>query len=174
MKKLLLLAAVIAGSFIYTTANAQLKVSVNINLGSQPDWGPSGYNYAEYYYLPDIDAYYYIPRKQFIYQDRGNWVFANSLPARYRNFDLYRSYKVVVNEPKPYMNNRFYQSKYGQYRNYSNQRVIRDDRNMGMHDNRTIGNRPGMQDQPQRNTPQRGGGHDQHNDQRNGRDRYGK
>ena len=39
-------------------ASAQVKVGVNINIGSQPEWGPRGYDYVEYYYLPDIEMYY--------------------------------------------------------------------------------------------------------------------
>ncbi|MFT3826340.1 MAG: hypothetical protein QM731_20625 [Chitinophagaceae bacterium] len=167
MKKLLVLSAIVLGSFIYTSANAQVKFSVNINIGSQPDWGPSGYNYAEYYYLPEIDAYYYIPKKQFIYQDRGSWIFANSLPSRFHNFDLYRSYKVVVNEPKPYNNNRMYQSKYGQFRNDHNQRVIRDN---NRYDDRNVNSRPVSRDD-KRDMPQRG--NDQHNDRNKG-GRFGK
>ena len=37
----------IATIAMVNTSKAQ--VSVNINIGSQPEWGPSGYNYAEYY-----------------------------------------------------------------------------------------------------------------------------
>ena len=38
--------------------------------------GLYGYDYAEYYYLPDIEAYYYIPRRQFVYMAGGHWVFS--------------------------------------------------------------------------------------------------
>lgn len=41
--------------------NAQIRISINANIVSQPVWGPTGYDYARYYYLPDIDAYYSIP-----------------------------------------------------------------------------------------------------------------
>ena len=174
MKKIILLSAIALSSLIYTSANAQFRLNVNINLGAQPDWGPAGYDYAEYYYLPDIDAYYYIPAKQFIYLDGRNWIFANRLPGRFQNYDLYRSYKVVVNEPRPYLNNRFYQSRYGQYRDFHNQRVIRDNRTMNRPDNwgrenNNYNSRPGY-GQPQRDMPQRG--YD-HND-RNNRGRFGR
>lgn len=62
----------------------------------------------DYYYLPDIQAYYYVPQRQFIYQEGGRWVFAASLPDRCRSYDLYRGYKVVVNEPRPYLRNDVY------------------------------------------------------------------
>lgn len=41
--------------------NAKAQVSLNINIGSQPVWGPTGYDHVDYYYFPDIDAYYYVP-----------------------------------------------------------------------------------------------------------------
>jgi hypothetical protein len=34
------------------------QVSVNVNIGSPPLWGPSGYSNIDYYYLPDVQAYY--------------------------------------------------------------------------------------------------------------------
>ncbi len=106
------------------TASAQ--VSVNFNVGSQPVWGPVGYNYAEYYYLPDIETYYYVPKKQFVYLKGKNWVFANSLPGSHANFDLYRGYKVVINERNPYHNHSVYYKKYYPYRGKKGQPFIRD------------------------------------------------
>jgi hypothetical protein len=82
---------------------ADAQVNVNVNIGVQPLWGPVGYDYVEYYYLPDIEAYYWVPRHEFVYMDGGRWIFARNLPPRYKSYDLYGGYKVVVNEPKPYM-----------------------------------------------------------------------
>ena len=65
MKKFFLVLLVAIGSIISKPASAQ--VSVSINIGSQPTWGPVGYDYVEYYYLPDIETYYYVPRRQFVY-----------------------------------------------------------------------------------------------------------
>jgi hypothetical protein len=53
------------GSMICTPASAQVRV--NINIGSQPVWGPVGYDHVDYYYLPDIETYYYVPTRQFVY-----------------------------------------------------------------------------------------------------------
>ena len=99
MKKLFFYLLIITASF--STSHAQLNV--NINLGSQPLWGPAGYNYVDYYYLPDIETYYYVPKRQFIYLNNGHWVFANTLPARYQGYNLYNGYKVVINRPTPYL-----------------------------------------------------------------------
>lgn len=129
MKKILLVMGLIIGGFLYgNTADAQVRVNVNVNIGSQPVWGPVGYDYAQYYYLPDVDAYYYIPNHQYIYQDRGRWIYASALPGRY-NYDPYRSYKVVVNESKPYLHDDVYRSRYGKYKGrYNQQQIIRDSR----------------------------------------------
>ena len=108
--------------------NAQIRISINANIVSQPVWGPTGYDYARYYYLPDIDAYYSIPNHTFVYLEGGNWVFGESLPDRF-HYDLYHGYKVVVNEPRPYLHADVYRTKYSQYRGWQGkQDVIRDSR----------------------------------------------
>lgn len=126
MKKMLIITCLaIAGSLYGNTGHAQVKVNVNVNIGSQPLWGPVGYDYAEYYYLPDVDAYYYVPERRFIYLHGGRWVFAPALPAGY-HYDLNRGYKVVVNEPKPYLHPDVYRNKYGKYKGYyGKQQIIR-------------------------------------------------
>ncbi|MBS1565768.1 MAG: hypothetical protein JST39_15375 [Bacteroidetes bacterium] len=105
-------------------ADAQIRVSVNI--GAQPEWGPSGYDYAEYYYLPDIEAYYCVPTRQYTYFNDGRWVTAGCLPYQYRNYDLYGGYKVVLNERNPWMHFNNHRSMYAPYRYRHDQVVIRD------------------------------------------------
>lgn len=56
MKKLILSAALLLSCFAVKTASAQVSVSLGVNIGSQPAWGPVGYDYANYYYMPDIDT----------------------------------------------------------------------------------------------------------------------
>ena len=125
MKKILLLSAILAGSlFIFKPASAQ--VHVNVNIGVQPQWGPSGYDYAENYYLPDVEAYYSVSRQQFVYFDRGNWVFSSSLPGRCGNYDLYSGYKVVLNERDPWSHFNNHRVQYAPYRFRHDQVVIRD------------------------------------------------
>lgn len=127
MKKIILGLLLVTG-FLIENADAQFRVGVSINIGDQPDWGPRGYDYAEYYYFPDIDMYYDIPHRQFIYFDNGVWEFSDGLPFYYRDFDLYHSYKVVINEPRPYLRDDFYKRQYYQFRGYHNQQVIRERR----------------------------------------------
>jgi hypothetical protein len=125
MKKISLI-VIIFFALITSTKNtqAQIHVGVNINIGSQPVWGPVGYDYVDYYYMPDIDVYYYVPRHQYIYLSNGRWIFSAYLPVRYRSYDLYSGYKVVINEPRPYLRADVYRAKYAPYRGRRNQQVI--------------------------------------------------
>lgn len=126
MKKIILILAVLLGSFATKPANAQIRLGLNFNIGLQPIWGPVGYDHAENYYLPDIDVFYNIPNRQYSYQEGGRWIFSASLPARYRNYDLYSGYKVVVNEDRPYRNAQRYRTQYAGYKNNHSQQVIRN------------------------------------------------
>jgi hypothetical protein len=115
---------------ILTTASvfsSKAQVSVNVNIGAQPMWGPAGYASVDYYYLPDIECYYYVPRRQFVYLSGPNWVFSYNLPARYRGYDLYGGYKVVCDGPRPYRHFSHDRVAYARYRGYrGHQPVIRD------------------------------------------------
>lgn len=125
MKKIILNAAILFALFAITkSAQSQVRVGVNINIGSQPEWGPVGYDYVDYYYLPDIDAYYYVPSRQFIYLSNGRWVFATSLPVAYRHYDLYSGYKVVINEPRPYLHGNVFRERYAHYKGRRNEQVV--------------------------------------------------
>src|ERR1700749_5361664 len=98
MKKMILAATVITSCLFLNSkpAGAQVHVSVGINVGSQPEWGPVGYDHADYYYMPDIDAYYDVPNHVYVYYEGGRWIHSGALPPRYANYDVYHGYKVVV------------------------------------------------------------------------------
>lgn len=128
MKKIIIALALAAGTVAITPAISQAQVSFSLNIGSQPLWGPTGYDYAGYYYMPDIDAYYNVGSQQFVYMDGGQWVYRTSLPPRYRNYDLYNSYKVVINDRDPWLRNDYYRRQYRGYRGRRSQAVIRDSR----------------------------------------------
>ncbi|PXY47063.1 hypothetical protein [Flavobacterium hydrophilum] len=88
----------IVGLFLIFANATQAQVSINVNIGTPPAWGPVGYSEMEYYYLPDIEAYYDVRASQFIYFGGGRWVRTTYLPRHYRNYDLYSGYKVVLND----------------------------------------------------------------------------
>lgn len=128
MKKLIFTAVILLGCFTFKNANAQIRISLGLNIASQPDWGPTGYDHAAYYYIPDIDGYYDVNAHQYIYFENNVWVHRTYLPVRYRNYDLYNGYKVVINEPNPWLRNRVYRTRYASYRGRRGQAVIRNSR----------------------------------------------
>jgi hypothetical protein len=125
MKKLILTAA-IAGCLSFTTNFSVAQVRLNINIGSQPEWGPIGYDYVNYYYMPDINAYYSIPEHRYIYYQDNTWVHSPYLPTRYSNYDVYHGYKVVINDRDPWLRDNDYRARYANYRGRTGQVIIRD------------------------------------------------
>ena len=117
MKKLKL---VVLAAVLFFTSNAiQSQVSINVNLGVQPSWGPVGYSSVDYYYLPDVQAYYDVRATQFIFLNGGTWIRSSRLPQQYRNYDLNRGYKVVLNDyhgTRPYSQYKYHKQKY--YKGY--------------------------------------------------------
>ncbi|MBN2755970.1 MAG: hypothetical protein JXR51_02260 [Bacteroidales bacterium] len=105
-------------------SNAQ--ISLKINIVSQPIWGPEGYDYVEYYYLPEIDVYYNVARHRYIYMSHNQWIVSLQLPPHYRSFDVYHARKVIINEQRPYLRHDHFKQKYAHSNDYSNQRSIRD------------------------------------------------
>ena len=112
MKKILPCIAVVLCAVFFQSASAQIAPRSN-NIQEQPKWAPAGHDYAEYYFLPEINTYYYVPQKQFIYQSGGYWTFSSSLPADHKNYDLYSANKVVINEPGAYRYLAEHKAKYG-------------------------------------------------------------
>jgi len=103
------------GMMLMLAGSAQSQLSVNVHIGTPPAWGPSGYNDVRYYYLPDVEAYYDVQTSMFIYISGNRWIHRSYLPTRYRNYDLYHGYKVVMNDyhgNSPYSNFRQHKMKY--------------------------------------------------------------
>ena len=129
MKPLKLLSVVILFLISYTL---KAQLSVQINIGTAPQWGPVGFTDVRYYYLPAVEAYYDIQTSMFIYSSGGIWIHQYNLPSQYRNYDLYNGYKVVVNDYRGETPNIYFQEHKTKYhRDYS-----------GVHQ-RTIGEKPG-------------------------------
>lgn len=137
MKRLLLALSIITTIVICNIegANAQ-SVNVNINIGRQPAWGPVGYNYVGYYYFPDIDIYYSVDRSLFYYWDGRGWIGARYLPPRYAHYDLYRTYKVVINDRDPWKYNPYHRKHYAHYRGNYNQVIILNAKDHRYHNSR--------------------------------------
>ena len=130
---------VVFGLILFFASATQAQVSVHLNIGAPPPWGPAGYSDVRYYYLPYVDAYYDVQTSMFIYFEGRSWVRRSYLPSRYKNFDLYDGYKVVMKDyhgEAPYYKHREYRTLYAKrYRGPSQ---------------RTIGERPRRGDENQR------------------------
>jgi hypothetical protein len=124
MKKLIILSAMVLSSLGYKAADAQIRV--NITIGSQPAWGPYGYQRADYYYLPEIGVYYNVARRTFTYYQGNRWITQAALSGPYKHYDLYRGYKVVINARDPWLRHAIYQSRYASFAGKHDQRTIRD------------------------------------------------
>jgi len=70
MKKLVLITVLLLSTYVLQRAEAQARV--NVNIGVQPQWGPDGYDHVEYYYLPDIDVFYNVRNRQYVYDEERN------------------------------------------------------------------------------------------------------
>jgi hypothetical protein len=129
MRKLILLSAIAAGAMFSTKANAQIGVSLGVHFGG--GYAPSGHvvvtspppvvytepvvydDYADdnYYYLPDVDAYYDVTGNVYYYNDGRRWVSAAYLPGhRDYNWRTARRYEIRAN--RPYLNHSYYSSRF--------------------------------------------------------------
>lgn len=113
--------------FLICLSNISAQVHVTVNINSQPQWGPYEYDYVEYYFLPEAGIYYYVPKAQFIFRKGNKWVYAYKLPYKYHYLDLFNTYKVVINEPRPYLRNKYYVSHYKKYKYYHSKQVSHRD-----------------------------------------------
>jgi len=114
MKKIIIMLVLTIAGTISFSATAQVNLGVNI--ASQPLWGPVGYDHVEYYYIPDMESYYHVPSRKFIYSNNGKWIFSSSKPERFGNYNLYNGYKVVINSPKPYLGFEQHKVKYVKFK----------------------------------------------------------
>ena len=158
---------IIVALFLSSALNAQIHANLNFNLGSQPVWGPTGNDYVENYYLPDIEAYYNVSQHRYYFNEGGRQVGRSSLPSRYRNYDLYHSHKVVINEREPWRNHETYRNKYSSFKGVRDQQPIRDS-----HDSKYFVNK----NHPEHNTWVKQQKHDNgnHNGQNKGNNGNGK
>lgn len=103
--------------------STQAQVSVNVNFGTPPVWAPAERVVTQYYYLPEIDAYYDVPAQRFIYVNRGVWVRTERLPARYSTYNLRNGRVVYLTDyrgSKPYAYHKNHKLKYKGKKYYSN------------------------------------------------------
>jgi hypothetical protein len=100
---------------LISSFNMQAQVSVNVDLGTPPVWAPADRVAVQYYYLPEIDAYYDVPAERFIYVRNGGWYRSAALPARYRSYNLRGANVVYLTDYRgntPYVYHKNHKVKY--------------------------------------------------------------
>ncbi len=87
--------------------------------GTPPPWAPNNDNFDQvnYYYLPDIECYYDLRNREFVYIEDGNWRFSASLPSIYASFDLNNCFVVKLNKAvyEPWHHFEYYVAHYPRY-----------------------------------------------------------
>lgn len=135
MKKLMILSAMAVSGLMVQSAKAQIGIHINLHLGGSPVYEAPEPEYADqYYYLPDVEAYYSVRENCYYYNNGYNWVSAAYLPGAYRNYDWHYARRIEIREPRPYLRSEAYRSRYGgfEHRNWN----YRDE-----HDNRMYADR---------------------------------
>ena len=111
----------IVSTTILLLATLTLTAQVNINIGSPPVWAREAPAATQYYYLPDIETYYDVPSKRYIYLRNGVWTRSVSLPYQYRSYNLYNGRTIFLTDYRgksPYRNYNQHRIKYKAVKNW--------------------------------------------------------
>jgi hypothetical protein len=116
MKKFILPIIIAASSLISQTASAQISVSVQFGTPAVRVYRPApqpAVVYDDFYYLPDVEAYYSVPEHCYYYMDGRRWVSAAYLPGRYHDYDWRYARRYQVRAVRPYEQHNVYRNRYG-------------------------------------------------------------
>jgi len=84
-----------------------------------PSWAPyyDNIGMVRYYYFPDIECYYDVWNREFIYLDDANWMFGSMLPPSYGWYDLNTGFIVLLDYHvyEPWRHFNYYVSHYPPY-----------------------------------------------------------
>ncbi|MES2265967.1 MAG: hypothetical protein V4520_04365 [Bacteroidota bacterium] len=154
MKKSFILSAILFGSLVYNSAQAQISVHIGFNIPARRVYVPAPPpqpvmvydndefdDSDEYYYLPEVEAYYSVPRHCYYYQDGGRWISAAYLPGAYRNYDWRTVQRYEIRGRRPYMHHDQYRNQWGGNYNRNNWNWNRRDNNYAGRNNRPDWNR---------------------------------
>jgi ABC-type nickel/cobalt efflux system permease component RcnA len=136
MKTLKLLAL---GVLFVVSSSVQSQVSVNVNIGPRPVWAPvQGYATVDYYYIPEVNAYYDTHSSVFVYLNGNNWVRARQLPSYYNHYDLRKCHKVVLkgyrgNQPYSHYDNHKHHYKSSKGNDHDDHKKSKSNKNKGKH-----------------------------------------
>ncbi len=117
MKKFILPIIIAASTLVSATAQAQ--ISINFRIGTPvvtrclPPPQPVAV-YDDYYYLPEVEAYYSVPEHCYYYMDGGRrWVSAAYLPGRYHDYDWRSARRYQVRAVRPFEQHSVYRNRFG-------------------------------------------------------------
>lgn len=135
MKKLVILSAIAAGSLFVTRASAQVSIHFGINIPvrrvyvptpppppppvvQEPVYDDDEYDAPvncndDYYYLPEVEAYYNVGAGCYYYNDGSRWVSCSYLPGAYRYYNWRTAVRYEVRAPRPYLHHDIYRSRWG-------------------------------------------------------------
>lgn len=144
MKTLKLIAT---GIILFAASTSQAQVSINVNLGApavmvRPSWVPQNHVNVDFYYIPDIQAYYDVNASLYVYLNNGNWVRTRYVPVQYRHYDLNRAHRIALNgyhgsRPYTYYNHHnagHHNKRYYNTRHYEGRRYADNHRSYDKHD----------------------------------------
>lgn len=106
------------GAFLLHGCTGTYVATNRVN-DSPPAWAPAyeDQNEVNYYYLPDIEAYYDVRGRNYVYYNQGIWVYTASLPPAYASYDMNSAYVVVLDRSsrEPWHQHTQYVSRYPRY-----------------------------------------------------------
>jgi hypothetical protein len=119
----------VIGILFAASSSMQAQVSVSLNIGTRPVWAPSqGYAAVDFYYVPEVHAYYDTRASVYVYLNGNNWVRSRYLPSQYRNVNMNDCHTVALSGYRGYR----------PYEHYSNHRepqhVVYAERDYDRHD----------------------------------------
>lgn len=143
MKKLFIIPAIALAGLIYNRADAQIAinasfgpvaVSYNQPAADVPDvvYTTDGQQVTlsgdDFYYLPDVDAYYDVTDQVYVYFNGDDWIASAYLPGAYADFDWQTCRRFEVRAYNPFFNDGFYRQRYAGVRindwNYRNGQYV--------------------------------------------------
>lgn len=84
-----------------------------------PVWAPAydDVQHVRYYYVPDLEIYYDVWNREYVYLDNGHWVFTAFLPHAYDIYDINNEFVVVLDYKvyEPWRKHQLYISHYPRY-----------------------------------------------------------
>lgn len=86
---------------IFTCYISSAQQKSNDQLSTDPDKKD-----FRYYYFPNIEAYFDLQEKVYLYRDNGEWTEAEELPKNYGGYSLYNKVRVAItdyNGDEPYL-----------------------------------------------------------------------